>query len=109
MSKLCSTCGSGTALEARFCRMCGTPFDSGIGETASVSPTTATISFEDERRATDGLAAEDPWRRAPDTSRVDRAEMEELLLRPSRAETIFHPDESVRGTSISYETPNFFK
>lgn len=50
------------------------------GETGNVSPNAATVPLvPDEPRATDGLAADEEQRVAPQTSRVSLAEMERLL------------------------------
>jgi tetratricopeptide (TPR) repeat protein len=69
--------------EARFCRLCGAPLKtSGIHESdAPISPRAQTIPLTGEGRATDGLAADDPLHSAPDTSKVGRAEMENILRR----------------------------
>jgi tetratricopeptide (TPR) repeat protein len=65
--------------EARFCRLCGTPLHAGRareGETP-VSPLAQTIPLTGEGRATDGLSHDE----ARDTTRVGRAEVEDLLRR----------------------------
>ncbi|HEX8142980.1 MAG TPA: hypothetical protein VF553_10320 [Pyrinomonadaceae bacterium] len=48
---------------------------------SSVSPVAQTVPLADEGRATDGLAAEESQRLGEGTSRIRRAEMEELLKR----------------------------
>jgi tetratricopeptide (TPR) repeat protein len=50
--------------------------DNGAG---TVSPQAATVPLTDDTRATDGLAADDPRRAAPDTARVNRAELDAIL------------------------------
>jgi tetratricopeptide (TPR) repeat protein len=84
MVKPCPGCGAATVPEARFCRLCGAPLHAGSsprdGE-APVSPLAQTIPLTTEGRATDGLHSEDARRAASDTSRVGRAEMENILQR----------------------------
>lgn len=81
MAKRCPGCGTATVPEARFCRLCGTPLHAGRareGETP-VSPVAQTIPLTGEGRSTDGLGHEE----ARDTTRVARAEVEDLLRRAS--------------------------
>ena len=88
--------------EARFCRLCGTPLHVGRareGE-APVSPLAQTVPLTGEGRATDGLGPEDARRPAPSTSRVDRAEMEDLLRRaPAPPEAGAQPDGDKTGAA----------
>jgi tetratricopeptide (TPR) repeat protein len=84
MVKGCPGCGAATVPEARFCRLCGAPLKvgaSGQESEAPVSPLAQTIPLAGEGRATDGLNQEEARRAASDTSRVGRAEMENLLKR----------------------------
>ncbi|HEX8846101.1 MAG TPA: tetratricopeptide repeat protein [Pyrinomonadaceae bacterium] len=69
--------------EARFCRLCGAPLKAGGGDAsdAPVSPLAQTVPLTGEGRATDGLSADDSRRTGSDTSKVGRAEMENLLRR----------------------------
>ncbi|HKQ99796.1 MAG TPA: hypothetical protein VJT09_03935, partial [Pyrinomonadaceae bacterium] len=69
--------------EARFCRLCGTPLKAGgsLDGEAPVSPLAQTIPLTGEGRPTDGLGQDDARRAPSDTSRVGRAEMENLLRR----------------------------
>jgi tetratricopeptide (TPR) repeat protein len=86
--KTCPSCGAPTAQEARFCRRCGASLrgaSSPINGSEIVSPQAATIPLRDEGRTTDGLS-EDPRRPSPDTSRVDRTELD-AILRASRRDT----------------------
>ncbi|MDT4898112.1 MAG: Tetratricopeptide repeat [Acidobacteriota bacterium] len=91
MVKPCPGCGAATVPEARFCRLCGAPLHVGAGareNDAPISPLAQTIPLTGEGRATDGLNSDEARRAASDTSRVGRAEMENLLRRaatvPSR-------------------------
>ncbi|MFN2454084.1 MAG: hypothetical protein ABR577_07665 [Pyrinomonadaceae bacterium] len=94
MTKTCSSCGAKSTTEARFCRLCGAPFSArpdGQDRDASVSPLAETIPLSDEGRVTNDNLAADNLRRAPETSKVSHAEMENLLRRPhaeSEAESI---------------------
>src|SRR4051812_9313170 len=85
MPRECPVCGVRiTAREARFCRRCGAPLKAAGGETDAnrvVSPVAPTAPLTDEGRATSGLAAEESQRLADHTSRIKRAEMEDLLRR----------------------------
>jgi tetratricopeptide (TPR) repeat protein len=84
MVKPCPGCGAATVPEARFCRLCGAPLHAGASARegdAPISPLAQTIPLAGEGRATDGLNADDARRTASDTSRVGRAEMENLLKR----------------------------
>lgn len=88
MVKACPGCGAATVPEARFCRLCGAPLKSGVSgheSEAPVSPLAQTIPLTGEGRATDGLGSEEARRAASDTSRVGRAEMENLLRRSAAA------------------------
>jgi hypothetical protein len=90
MPRECPVCGARiAALEARFCRRCGAPLKAAGAETTagantSVSPVAPTAPLTDEGRATSGLAAEESQRLHDHTSRIRRAEMEELLRRVAR-------------------------
>jgi tetratricopeptide (TPR) repeat protein len=79
MPRPCPNCGTPSAAEARFCRLCGTP----LRQTSSappVSPGAATVPLTDEGRTTSGISAED-GASAPETARVRRSEMESILRR----------------------------
>lgn len=88
MVKACPGCGAATVPEARFCRLCGAPLKTGVSgheSEAPVSPLAQTIPLTGEGRATDGLGSEEARRAVSDTSRVGRAEMENLLRRSAAA------------------------
>lgn len=88
MSKLCPNCGSASPPEARYCRRCGASLRAAAGDDETVSPRAATVPLRDEARATDGLAGDgEAARPAPDTSRVNRAEMEAILRSATKGET----------------------
>jgi tetratricopeptide (TPR) repeat protein len=77
MARPCPNCGTPSAAEARFCRLCGTP----LRQTSSappVSPGAATVPLSDEGRTTSGISTED-GNSAPETARVRRSEMESIL------------------------------
>src|SRR2546423_1120251 len=85
MAKLCPGCGATTLPEARFCRVCGMllkrpggPADGGGG----VTPGAKTVPLDGEGRPTKGIAADDQQGPVTNTSKVKRAEMDELLRRP---------------------------
>lgn len=86
MPAKCPGCGTTGAPEARFCRRCGAPLKAGGGQDtlARVSPVAQTVPLAEEGRATDGLAAEESQRLGEDTSRIRRAEMDDLLRRIAR-------------------------
>jgi hypothetical protein len=86
MPRECPGCGATTTPEARFCRRCGVPLRiSGGHDTDSpISPRAQTIPLVDEGRTTDGLWTEESHELATGTSRIKRAEMEDLLRRVSR-------------------------
>jgi hypothetical protein len=85
MSRECPGCGAKTAShEARFCRRCGAPLKAAGGPDTAVSPVAPTVPLSDEGRATNGLAVEESQRLGDQTSRMKRAEMEELLRRVAR-------------------------
>lgn len=68
---------------ARFCRSCGAPLTRGSareGDTP-ISPLAQTIPLTGEGRATDGLTTDEARHAASDTSRVGRAEIENILRR----------------------------
>ncbi|MDQ3817276.1 MAG: tetratricopeptide repeat protein [Acidobacteriota bacterium] len=69
--------------EARFCRLCGAPLKAGgaLEGEEPVSPLAQTVPLKGEGRATDGLSAEDERRASSKTSRVDRAEIDDILRR----------------------------
>ncbi|HVF51806.1 MAG TPA: tetratricopeptide repeat protein [Pyrinomonadaceae bacterium] len=81
MSKTCSSCGAESQAEARFCRRCGAPLRTNSADDNSqlVSPLAATVPLSDIGRATDSLSPEDPRRSGPETTRVNRAELDSLL------------------------------
>jgi len=100
MNRICATCAAELADGARFCRQCGSPLVSATGRDGGgeqVSLQAATIPLSEEGRTTDGLAGEDPSRRAaPETTRVSRAEMDSILQRAARdAETGADPNQTV--------------
>ena len=86
MPRECPGCGATTTPEARFCRRCGVPLKIGGGHDTDspVSPGAQTIPLVDEGRTTDGLWTEASHELATGTSRIKRAEMEDLLRRVSR-------------------------
>ena len=76
--KPCPSCGSPSAPDARFCRVCGAPikaFDSTDGQ---VSPQAETIPLTEEARSTDGLGVEERRQQAT-TTKISRVEVEKLL------------------------------
>ena len=84
MTKLCPGCGATTSPEARFCRACGrllkrpgSPTDGG-----GVSPGAKTVPLTGEGRPTKGIAADGSQTPVTNTSKVKRAEMDEILRRP---------------------------
>jgi tetratricopeptide (TPR) repeat protein len=82
MSRPCPNCGTACAMEARFCRLCGTPLKPAASTGAApVSPGAKTIPLADEGRTTHGFPKEDGSASAPETARVRRAEMESILRR----------------------------
>ena len=90
MVKACPGCGATTVPEARFCRLCGAPLKTGVSgheSEAPVSPLAQTIPLTGEGRVTDGLGSDEARRAASGTSRVGRAEMENLLRRSAAAQT----------------------
>lgn len=81
MPKTCPICGTSAPPEARFCRRCGTPLRvaGGAGQDV-VSPQAATVPLSDEVRPTEGLWGEDRQPRpAPETTRVNRAELDAIM------------------------------
>jgi tetratricopeptide (TPR) repeat protein len=89
MAKLCPSCGATAVAGARFCRVCGTllkrstgPAD---GDGGAVSPGASTVPLTNEARSTRGVAADDPHAPVTNTSKVNRAEMDDLLRRPRAA------------------------
>lgn len=86
MPRECPGCGATTTPEARFCRRCGVPLKIGGGHDTDspISPGAQTIPLVDEGRTTDGLWTEESHELATGTSRIKRAEMEDLLRRVSR-------------------------
>jgi hypothetical protein len=69
--------------ETRFCRACGAPFSAGgrYESDAPISPLAQTLPLAGEGRATDGLNADDQRPNAHGTSKVSRAEMDQILRR----------------------------
>ena len=95
MTKTCSSCGAATAAEARFCRRCGAPLRGAASapDENFVSPQAATIPLTEEARPTHDLSTDDLARPGPETARVDRAELDELLRQAaSRAGQIDAPE-----------------
>jgi tetratricopeptide (TPR) repeat protein len=84
MPRPCLNCGTPSAAEARFCRLCGTPLRQ-TGNAPPVSPGAATVPLTDEGRTTSGISTEDGNASAPETARVRRAELESILRRPAPA------------------------
>ncbi|MGB7924509.1 MAG: tetratricopeptide repeat protein [Pyrinomonadaceae bacterium] len=88
MAKLCPSCGATPVAGARFCRVCGTPLakpgEPVDGDGGGVSPGARTIPLTNEARTTRGMAADDPHAPVTNTSKVKRAEMDDLLRRPRR-------------------------
>lgn len=85
MSRPCPKCRTACAMEARFCRLCGTPLKPSVTDGELVSPGAKTAPLTDEGRTTHGLSTEDGSASAPETARVRRAEMESILRRPAPA------------------------
>lgn len=85
MSRPCPNCGTTCAIEARFCRLCGTPLKPAVSGGEPVSPGANTAPLTDDGRTTHGLSTEDGSASAPETARVRRAEMESILRRPAPA------------------------
>lgn len=98
MTKHCSSCGAFSSNEARFCRLCGAPFGAmPAGDSSGnnrrndvpVSPLAETVPLSDMGRTTENIAPDDlHGGRAPETSKVSRAEMEDLLRRPPSEEKV---------------------
>lgn len=91
MAKLCPGCGATPVAGARFCRVCGAllkrsgePAD---GDGGAVSPGARTIPLTNEARPTRGMT-DDPHAPVTNTSKVKRAEMDDLLRRPRAAEPV---------------------
>lgn len=109
MPRECPGCGATTTPEARFCRRCGVPLKitGGHDGEAQVSPQAQTIPLTDEGRTTDGLWAEESHELATGTSRIKRAEMEDMLRRVSRehADGDGHADQALQphadGSSLA--------
>lgn len=82
-SRPCPSCGASTIPEARFCRQCGAPLKAGgaLEGEEPVSPLAQTVPLQGEGRTTDGLTTDDERRGASRTTRVDRAEIDEILRR----------------------------
>ena len=101
----CPGCGATTTPEARFCRRCGAPLKTGGGHdtAAPISPVAQTVPLADEGRATDGLAAEESQRLGEGTSRIKRAEMDELLRRIARdhSDSLAVPERDGEGLPAS--------
>ena len=71
----------------RFCRVCGALLDKRPGEPVDrggVSPGARTVPLTNEARPTKGMGTDDPHGPVTNTSKVKRAEMDELLRRPPR-------------------------
>jgi tetratricopeptide (TPR) repeat protein len=85
MAKLCPSCGATTVAEARFCRVCGTLLTRPGKPTTDdrpVSPGAKTVPLSNESRPTKGIGADEPHGPVTNTSKVRRAEMDDLLRRP---------------------------
>lgn len=67
------------AAEARFCRLCGAPLKTAGVTGQPVNPRAKTAPLSEEGRTTHGFPAEDGNASSPNTTRVRRAEMEDLL------------------------------
>lgn len=104
MSRLCPTCGTRAAPEARFCRLCGTLLKTAGSDSAPVSPRAETAPLSDEGRTTRGLSTEDG---GADTHKVARAEIESLLRRTAQPHTSRQETQSTEGAqeSDSYAAP----
>ena len=103
MTKSCPNCGGDNTPESRFCRRCGVSLKSPTGDAPAtlVSPLANTIPLIDEGRSTDGFAPDDPLRLAPDTTKVNRTELDAILraARPSQAE-----DDEAGNDSLGHKT-----
>ncbi|HKS28902.1 MAG TPA: tetratricopeptide repeat protein [Pyrinomonadaceae bacterium] len=84
MSRPCPNCGTICAAEARFCRLCGTPLRVAGATGEAVSPGAQTAPLSDEGRTTHGLPTDDGSASAPETARVRRSELENILRRSSQ-------------------------
>lgn len=107
-ARSCPSCGSHAAPEARFCRQCGVPLKAVSADNGLISPLARTIPLTDEGSATGGLTVEEPHHPASKTSRVSRAEMEDMLRRASLVESpedeALVPEEShPRSISLALE------
>ena len=82
-SRPCPSCGASAVPEARFCRLCGAPLKTGgsLDGEEPISPLAQTVPLKGEGRTTDGLTTDDERREASKTSRVDRADIDEILRR----------------------------
>jgi tetratricopeptide (TPR) repeat protein len=86
-AKLCPSCGATTLPGGRFCRVCGAPLkrpDAPADGGGGVSPGARTVPLSNEARPTKGMGTEDPHGPVINTSKVKRAEMDEMLRRPPR-------------------------
>lgn len=83
MERTCSKCGALTPPEARYCRHCGAPLRTAAnyGTNETISPLAQTVPLSGEGLTTSNLGTSDDGGAAPDTKRVVRAEMEQLLRR----------------------------
>jgi tetratricopeptide (TPR) repeat protein len=84
-AKLCPSCGATTLPGGRFCRVCGALLKRGSEPTdggGAVSPGARTIPLNNEARPTRGMGTDDPHGPVTNTSKVKRAEMDDLLRRP---------------------------
>ena len=83
MQTHCHSCGAETFPGTRFCRRCGAPVGAAGGEdTGGVSQMPGTVPLREEEghgRTTDGLAPGEEQRPAAQTTRVSRADLENLL------------------------------
>lgn len=95
MVKACPSCGTAAAPEARFCRLCGAPVKLASHQDGPISPLAQTVPLTGEARSTDNFPPGEQ-KRAAETSRVKREEIEHLLRRPS----IEHAPEDNNGPII---------
>lgn len=100
MVRTCSNCGASTPPEARFCRHCGAALKPGaaFSDNETISPLAQTVPLSSEGLTTSGLGTDETGRPAPETKRVERAEIERLLRR-TRLEVT--PDSKKDGDGVA--------
>jgi tetratricopeptide (TPR) repeat protein len=81
--------------EARFCRACGAPLTAGSVSSNTGQNMSATIPLTAKGRTTDDLAGEESRRSGPDTGKVARVELEELLQSPDENAPGWQADKTV--------------